>query len=176
MTWTSFNNRGEILRSVIATAGVRRDGILPMDVSGVAETFGDELTLLGALQLKWHTRLAGHIERELVTQPMNLQEAVEVAWGHAADELPGVRKILDHYRAEPLDEAMATAMAKATGNEHVLLAVMAGKSSVDDPKAAPIGADIEASARYTHQRPATDPAHRIEQPSLFERLKAVVAA
>ena len=49
MTWKSFHNRGEILRSVIATAGVRRDGYLPMDVSGVAETFGDELTLLAAL-------------------------------------------------------------------------------------------------------------------------------
>ena len=79
MTWKSFHNRGEILRSVIATAGVRRDGILPMDVSGVAETFGDELTLLAALQLKWHTRLSGHIERELVTQPMDLEGAVVAA-------------------------------------------------------------------------------------------------
>jgi hypothetical protein len=178
MTWKSFHNRGEILRSVIATAGVRRDGILPMDVSGVAETFGDELTLLAALQLKWHTRLAGHIERELLTQPMDLQEAVEVAWGHAGDELPGVRKILDHYRAAPTSEAMATAMAKATAKEHVLLAVMAGQSSVDDPKAAPIGAGIEARARLVHQaqRAAKVPTDRAEQPSLLERLKAVVAA
>jgi hypothetical protein len=174
MTWKSFHNRGEILRSVIATAGVRRDGILPMDVSGVAETFGDELTLLAALQLKWHTRLAGHIERELVTQPMDLQEAVEVAWGHAADELPGVRQILDHYQAEPTSGAMAEATAK----EHVLLGVMAGQSSVDDPTAAPIGAKIEARARLVHQgrRAAKASADRTEQPSLLERLKAVVAA
>lgn len=178
MTWKSFHNRGEILRSVIATAGVRRDGILPMDVSGVAETFGDELSLLAALQLKWHTRLAGHIERELVTQPMDLQRAVEAAWGHAADELPGVRKILDHYRAEPTTEPMATAMAKATAKEHVLLAVMCGRSSVDDPKAAPIGARIEAQARLAHrgQQAVTAPADDTEQPSLLERLKAVVAA
>jgi hypothetical protein len=173
MTWTSFHNRGEILRSVIATAGVRRDGILPMDVSGVAETFGDELTLLAALQLKWHTRLAGHIERELLTQPLDLQGAVEVAWRNAADELPGVRKILDHYRANPTDEAMATAMAKATGKEHVLLAVMAGQASVDDATAVPFGAKIEAKAR---QDRVTVPAEPVEQPSLLERLKAVVAA
>ena len=176
MTWKSFHSRGEILRSVIATAGVRRDGILPMDVSGVAETFGDELTLLAALQLKWHTRLAGHIERELLTEPMDLQGAVVAAWGHAADELPGVRKILDHYRAEPTDEAMATAMTKATGKEHVLLAVMAGRSSVADPNAVPIGAEIEASARHAHQHAVTVPAGPTEQPSLLERLKAVVAA
>jgi hypothetical protein len=176
MTWKSFHNRGEILRSVIATAGVRRDGILPMDVSGVAETFGDELSLLGALQLKWHTRLAGYIERELVTQPLDLQGSVEIAWGNAADELPGVRKILDHYRAEPTSEAMATAMAKATAKEHVLLAVMAGQSSVDDPKAVPSGARIEARARLAHQDTVSVPSERPEQPSLLERLKAVVAA
>jgi hypothetical protein len=178
MTWTSFHNRGETLRSVIATAAVRRDGLLPMDVAGVAETFGDELSLLAALQLKWHTRLAGHIERELVVQPMDLQHAVEVAWGHAADELPGVRSILDHYRAEPVDDAMATAMAKATAKEHGLLAVMAGFASVDDPKAAPIGARIEARAREAHQHRVTvaTPSHRAQQPSLLERLKAVIAA
>ncbi len=176
MTWKSFHNRGEILRSVIATAGVRRDGILPMDVSGVAETFGDELSLLAALQLKWHTRLAGHIERELVAQPLDLQAAVEVAWSHAADELPGVRAILDHYRAEPVDEAMASAMAKATAKEHVLLAVMAGQSSVDDASAAPLGARIEEAARRKHERGVPTPVETEEQLSLFERLKAVVAA
>ncbi len=176
MTWKTFHRRGDVLRSVIAVVDTRRDGLLPMDVDGVAETFGDELTLLAALQLKWHTRLAGHIERELVNQPMNLQEAVEVAWGHAADELPGVRKILDHYRSEPTTEAMATAMAKATGKEHVLLAVMAGQASVDDASAVPFGAKIEASARQRHLHRVTVPAEHVEQPSLLDRLKAVVAA
>jgi hypothetical protein len=176
MTWKSFQNRGEILRTVIATAAVRRDGLLPMDVSGVAGAFGDELDLLAALQLKWHTRLAGHIERELVTQPLDLRAAVETAWGHAADELPGIRKILDHYRAEPIDESMATAMAKATAKEHALLAVMAGLSSVDDHRAAPLGAAIEASARQAHEQRTAQPAEPVEQPSLLERLKAVVAA
>jgi hypothetical protein len=151
MTWKSFHSRAEILRSVIATAGVRRDGLLPMDVSGVAETFGDELSLLAALQLKWHTRLSGHIERGLMAQPLDLDAAVMAAWGHAADELPGVRQILDHYRAEPTDTAMARAMEKATAKEHLLLAVMAGKSSVADPKAVPIGAALEDRARLVHQ-------------------------
>lgn len=175
MTWKSFHIRGEILRSVIATSDSRNDGILPMDVVGVAETFGDELTLLGALQLKWHTRLAGHIEHQLAAQPMDLQHAVEIAWGNASDELPGVRAILDRYRTEPLDQAMATAMAKATTKEHTMLAVMAGRSSVDDASSAPLGARIEEQARMAHRgSPVRTPDD--DHPTFFERMKAVIAA
>jgi hypothetical protein len=61
MTWKSFHHRGVVLRAVIAEADARRDGYLPMQVEGVSETFGDELTLLGALTLRWHTRLAGRM-------------------------------------------------------------------------------------------------------------------
>jgi hypothetical protein len=175
MTWKSFHNRGEILRAVIATANVRRDGVLPMDLAGVAETFGDELSLLATLQLRWHTRLAGHIERELMNQPLDLPRAVEVAWGAAADDLPGIRRILDRYRAEPVDVAMAEAMRKATVKEHMLLATMAGKASFDDASAVPVGADIETRARHSHRGVSTLTVER-KQPSLLERLKAVVAA
>ncbi|MDQ4053784.1 MAG: hypothetical protein M3237_13925 [Actinomycetota bacterium] len=175
MTWKSFHHRGEILRTVIATANVRRDGVLPMDVAGVTETFGDELSLLAALQLKWHTRLSGHIERALGTQPLDLEGAVESAWRDAADDMPGVRRILDHYRAEPVDQAMADAMRKATVKEHMLLATMAGRSSVYDESAAPIGAEIETRARHAHRGVPTFTMEP-KEPSLFERLKAVVAA
>lgn len=181
MTWTAFHNRGETLRTVIVTADARRDAILPMDVDGVTETFGDELSLLAALQLKWHTRLAGHIERQLVNQPMDLGRAVETAWSNAADELAGVREILDHYRAHPIDDPMAAAMAKATAKEHQLLATMAGRASVQDVSAAPIGARIETRARHLHRGVTSIDAeqsveagqHRL---TLLERLKAVVAA
>ena len=61
MTWKSHHRRGDVLREVIRTADERLDGRLPLDVDGVADTFGDELTLLGALQLRWHTLLAGHV-------------------------------------------------------------------------------------------------------------------
>ncbi|MGA8245612.1 MAG: hypothetical protein WB797_01790, partial [Nocardioides sp.] len=98
MTWTTFHHRGEVLRTVTLTADERRDGILPMDVDGVRETFGDELTLLGALQLRWHTRLSGHIERALIERPSDLEQAVVDAWHATADELPGTRLVLDHHR------------------------------------------------------------------------------
>ena len=173
MTWKSFHHRGEILRTVIATADARRDGILPMDVEGVAETFGDELSLLGALQLRWHTRLAGRIERELMNQPMDLEQAVVTAWRETADELPGVLAIVDHYRAEPRDRAMADAMTKSAAKEHTLLAVMAGRSSAQDAASVRVGAEIEmrlAPPRPTPRSPPTS------QPGLLDRIRAALAA
>ncbi len=38
---------------------------------------------------------------------------------------------------------MAEAMAKATAKEHMLLATMAGQSSIDDAVAVPVGAALE---------------------------------
>jgi len=151
MTWTSFHRRGEILRDVIASADRRRDGRLPLDLPGVAETFGDDLTLLGALQLRWHTRLAGRIERELMAEPLELEDAVVAAWHTAADELPGVRKILDRERTAPSTPAIADAMTKAAAKEHALLAMMAGRVSTPDAAAARIGAAIEDRARATYR-------------------------
>ena len=175
MTWKSFPRRGEILRDVITTANERRDGNLPMDVEGVADTFGDELTLLGALQLRWHTRLAGRIERELMAQPMDLGRAVVAAWHATADELPGVLAIVDHHRAAPRDEAMAEMMAKATAKERVLLAMMAGRVSAPDATAVRVGEAIEQEARATY-RPAPNAGRRAPQPRLLDRIKAVLAA
>jgi hypothetical protein len=172
MTWTSFHRRGEILRDVIATANRRRDGRLPLDLAGVAETFGGELALLGALQLRWHTRLAAEIERGLLAEPLELQDAVVAAWHTTADELPGVRAILDRERTAPSTPACSEAMAKATAKEHLLLAMMAGRVSTPGPAAARVGAEIEDRARATY-RPAPV---TTEPPSLLGRLKAVLAA
>ncbi len=177
MTWKAFHNRGETLRVVIATAAERRDGILPMDVPGVAEHFRDELDLLGALQIKWHTRLAGHIETELSVQPMDLRAAVVAGWARAADELPGVRMIIDHYRSHPVDDAMAQAVVRMTAKEHHYLAAMAGRASVAREEGHAIGAEIEKVARHT---PAGAPAIAAveDEPRrpFMERLRAAIAA
>lgn len=175
MTWTAFHNRGEILRTVIATVDLRRDGTLPMEIDGVTETFGDELTLLGALSLRWHTRLAGRIERELMGQPMDLERAVVAAWHATAEELPGVRAVLDHHRDRPLDAAMADAMAKAAANERILLAVMAGRVSAQDATAARVGERIEQRARATF-RPVPRIPTRHAAPRLLDRIRAALAA
>ena len=157
MTWKSFHHRGDVLRDVIAAADARGDGLVPTDVPGVAETFGDELTLIGALQLRWHTRLAGRIERELMEQPLDLDGAVIAAWHATADDLPGIRDIVDRYRAEPLDAAMEQALTKATAKERTLLAVMTGRVSTNvngpDSVAVRVGEEIEARARAAYRRP-----------------------
>ena len=149
MTWTTFHRRGDILRAVIDAADARRDGLLPMDLPGVPETFGDELTLLGALQLRWHTRLSGHLERALMDQPLDTDDAAVAAWHATADELPGTRLVLDHYRAEPLDEEMATMLATAAAKEQVLLAGMVGCAGATSGATAAAGAALEERARAT---------------------------
>jgi hypothetical protein len=187
MTWNSFHHRGDVLRDVIAAADARTDGFVPMDVPGVAETFGDELTLIGALQLRWHTRLAGRIERELMEQPRDMEAldaAVIAAWRATADELPGIRAIVDRYRAEPLDDEMAQALTKATSKERLLLAVMAGRVSTNvngpDAVAVRVGEQIEARARASYRRPVGAaegrPAHLGSRPGLMGRLLAALAA
>ena len=121
MTWKSHHDRGAVLRDVITEVDARRDGLLPMDVTGVTEAFGDELTLLGALQLRWHTWLAGRIERELAREPADPVAAASEARRATARDLPGVRAVIDHYTEHPLDEPMARATAIAARKERALL-------------------------------------------------------
>ena len=175
MTWKSHHRRGDVLREVIRTADERLDGRLPLDVDGVADTFGDDLTLLGALQLRWHTRLAGHIERELSDQPLDLENAVALAWLAAAEDMPGIRAVIDHYVAHPTSAEMARARTVATAKEHEMLALMAGRASGPGEAAARVGRSVERAARTSYVpgvRVLTAPA----APSLVQRLRAVLAA
>jgi hypothetical protein len=159
MTWDAFHHRGDVLRSVVDEANARRDGVLPMDLPGVAETFGDETALVAALQLRWHTRLAGRIERSLMDRPDDLESAVVSAWRGAATELVGVREILDAHRAAPATPEMGAALEKAHAKEAVLLAAMAGRASASDAAAVRLGERIEQKARAAYDPTAT-PRHR----------------
>jgi len=175
MTWNAFHSRGEILRTVTAAADARLDGLLPMDVDGVREVFDDELDLLGALHLKWYTWLAGRIDRHLMSQPLDLDAAVIGAWHATAEELPGVRMVLDHHHEHPLDAAMADTLATAAAKEQIMLAVMAGRAGTDNVGAASVGATLESRARASRPPVRRTPqAHRAA--GLIDRLKAVVAA
>ncbi|HLN78625.1 MAG TPA: hypothetical protein VK204_16400 [Nocardioidaceae bacterium] len=180
MTWDAFHRRGEVLRNVLQHAETHRDGALPMELPGVAETFGDETTLLGALQLRWHTRLAGAIERELMGHPMELEAAVIRAWRTTATELAGLRAILDACTTEPSSEEMATVLDKAHRKDWTLMAAMAGKASPADARAARVGRAIEQKAREAYRPTArpSDPGRRraTAKHSLLERFKAHLAA
>ena len=145
MTWDAFHHRGEVLRRVVDEAEARRDGVLPMELPGVTETFGDAHHLLAALQLRWHTRLAGSIERALLDQPDDLEAAVVSAWRAAAAELAGVRRVLDAHRE---------ALERAHRKEVVMLAVLAGRANAADVAAVRIGERLEERARATVHRAA----------------------
>ncbi|MDF9714717.1 hypothetical protein [Nocardioides sp. ChNu-99] len=181
MTWNSYHRRGEVLAAVAATADARRDGLLPTDVAGVAETFRDDLDLLGALQLRWHTRLAGRIDRELSGQPLDLEAAVVAAWVATARDLAGVRMVLDRATTEGAGEEADRMLGIAVTKERLVLAAMAGRSSFDDAASAAVGAAIEDRARATlAAEAAATPrvgAHAAgPRPTLLDRLRAALAA
>ena len=170
-TWDSFHRRGEVLRAVVEEANARRDGVLPMELPGVAETFGDEFSLIAALQLRWHTRLAGRIERALMEQPMDLESAVLSAWRGAATELAGVRRILDAYTAHPTSQEMAEALRTSHRKDWTLMAAMAGRASINDERAERVGPSAARSrpaarsANLARLRPPLQPRLR-RRPSL----------
>ncbi|MBF4160069.1 hypothetical protein [Nocardioides acrostichi] len=166
--------RGEILRQAMIVADIRLDGRLPWDLDGARECFADDLDFVGALSMRWHTRLAGRIEREIGEHPMRLEHGVTVAWTGIAEEMPGTRLVLDRAFAEPVDERMATALAKATAKERMLLAGMAGQSTAGDLRGVNVGARIEQQARaaWVVAAPTKQPSSR----SLFSRLRAALAA
>ncbi|HZJ07323.1 MAG TPA: hypothetical protein VFD59_17920 [Nocardioidaceae bacterium] len=178
MTWDTFHRRGEVLRAVLDEADARQDGTIAMEVPGVADTFGDELTLIAALQLRWHTQLAGTIEYELMEQPLDLESAVISAWCRTATELSGIRAIIDTYTDAPTWELMAHALTKARRKDWALMAAMAGKAGIADRGAAAVGRAVEERARHAH-RPTVSVRGRPRESgerSLLDRFKAHLAA
>lgn len=178
MTWDAFHHRGDVLRTVTAEVDRRRDGSLPMDLPGVSETFRGERDLLGTLHLRWHTRLAGRIERELAGQPLDLESAVVDAWRATADQLPGIRAVLDRQAADAdhADEETARVMAVAVAKERQMLAVLAGRVSTTEPEphGQRIGAELEERARTGWDQSTAD--DRVAPASFLHRLKAALAA
>jgi hypothetical protein len=193
MTWSTFHHRGATLQRVLETADARRDGLLPLDLPGVAETFHGELDLIAALWLKWNARLSGNIERALVAQPLDLEGAVASAWSLTSEQLPGLRAILDRYVESPSDSEMAAALGRAKEKEWARLAAAAGLANDESPAAARAGRQVELRARTesaeqrarqsaedllahatTDVRTSTDLDGAT--PSLVERIKAVLAA
>jgi len=139
--------RRDVLRAVVEEANRRCDGVLPTDLPGVGEVFGDELTLVGALQLRWHTRLAGAVEQAVEAEPGDPESAVVAAWRRTAQALAGVRAVLDARAEQPGSEAERAALRTAERKDRALLAAMAGLAAPADPGAAAVGRRLELRAR-----------------------------
>ena len=160
MTWNAFHRRGEILRTVVDTADARRDGVLPMQLPGVAETF--------ARRARPARRPAAEVARPAVGQhraradgePMDLEDAVASAWLPDRDQLPGIRLVLDRYVESPNDPEMAAALDRAKEKEWCRLATAAGLANDEGPAAARVGRQIELKARSA----VAHPRHRLRPP------------
>jgi hypothetical protein len=177
MSWNDFHHREEILRVVVDTADEKRDGVLPMHVAGVTENFTDELDLVGALLLKWNARLMGNIERALMREPMDLERAVAEAWRTTAEQLPGVRMIIDRCTDAPAGPEMERAMNRAHDREMAYLATVAGLSSVRAAGSIEAGRRVEQLARTGLAVPeAQEPGHDAPTESLADRIRAILAA
>jgi hypothetical protein len=188
MAWNAFHRRGEVLRAVSAAADQRLDGVLPLDVPGARESFADELDLVGALSLKWHARLSGNIERHLAGEPMSLESAVVAAWRTTAEQLPGVRLVIDRATELPATPELGAAMDRARRAERARLAQAAGLANDASARAVEVGARIEEQARAGLPRAATPAPAQPEAPaeapadtsaeraSFVRRIKAVLAA
>jgi hypothetical protein len=155
--WTAFHHRGEVLRTVTDEADLRRDGVLPMHLPGVTETFRDE--------------------RHLADQPMDLESAVRDAWVATAEELPGIRAVIDRHVESPTTAQMQQALDRALAKERVLLATTAGRASQAGHRAEAVGREIEEAARASYQPAAPMPTRVPTGSAAFvARIKAVLAA
>ncbi len=182
MTWNTFARREEILRAVVDTADRRLDGNLPTDLDGLPENFPTETDLVSALLLKWHTRLAGNVERILMHEPTGLEQAVATAWRQTAEQMPGVRLILDRAGHHDHTE-IASMVSRAQQREWVRLAMAAGTANHATSEAAGAGRRIEQAARAALSLPVPVDDHllsaadtREANESFVRRLKAVLAA
>lgn len=186
MSWNDFHHREEVLRVVVDTANENRDGVLPMHVAGVTQNFTDELDLVGALLLKWNARLSGNIERALMREPMDLEGAVAEAWRSTAEQLPGVRMVIDRCAEMPATPEMERAMNRAHDRESACLAAAAGLSSGRSTASIEAGRRVEGLARAgaalevkePERAPEPEPDQRPDAPTetLADRIRAVLAA
>ena len=185
MSWNDFHHREDILRAVVDTADENRDGVLPMHVAGVTQNFTDELDLVGALLLKWNARLMGNIERTLMREPMDLDVAVAEAWRTTAEQMPGVRLIIDRCTDAPPTPEMERAMKRAHDRELAYLATAAGLSSGHGAASIEAGRRVEELARTgvavpqaqkAESEPESKPGPDAPTESLADRIRAVLAA
>jgi len=182
MTWDAFHRREAVTQAAMELAEQRRDGALAWAELPEAEAaFGSQERLLQALQMRWHTRLAGAIEHELTKEPVDLEAGVVHAWRRCAARMPGLRALLDAHAgpAAGPDAGIDTGpLRTARRKEWMLLASASGVAALDDPAAATLGERIERRARSvvvdTAQPTIKHPAHRGN--SLLRRIRHALAA
>jgi len=150
MTWETYHRREAALKRAAASADRRLDGELPWDLTEVRAAFDTPEDLLLALHRRWHTRLAGAVERALTDPPADDLEACVVhAWRETAAAVPGTRLVLDRHDDDPT-------LARARAKQAAFLASAAGRAALGDPGAVRAGEAVRERAqgiRLDRRRP-----------------------
>ena len=125
-----------------------------------------------------------------MSEPLDLEAAVACAWRMTAEQLPGVRLVIDRTPSTP-DPEMAAAMNRAREKEWVRLATAAGLANDEGAAAVAAGRRVEERARAglaAPRRPDRRAQPKAAQPprppsttparsrSFVDRIKAVLAA
>jgi hypothetical protein len=145
-SWDRMHSRTASLREVVA--GLDAGEPLPEAVGG----FADRGDLLRELHGIWSRRLGGRLDLALETDDHDLSESVARAWLDTAEDLPGIRRVLD-------DQADHPAVRHARRIELRTVAVAAGLATFDDPVAssARAGAVLVGSLRGNGPAPESRP-------------------
>lgn len=167
-------SRAGVLHGVIEEILGRNDGQIPTDIEGI-DTFFDGIDdLVNALLLRWHTRLVASLERGLVDDPEDREEAVIEAWRHATWIYSGVRKVIDNIADHPPTEEVAHAARATARNDWAAMAIAAGLASGLDEPAIRAGHRLELEARQrNHVEHST--ARRPRPRTVLGKLKAMLA-
>jgi hypothetical protein len=143
IAWDTYHRRATALRRVIADLDRSGSSTLPWDEE-LATVFDDPDDLLVALHDVWTRRLAGRVDLALEIDEHESAESVALAWREVADELSGLRRVLDRQEDNPV-------LRHSVRHEHRLLAVAAGFATIGDPpsRSAAAGERVVARIRAT---------------------------
>lgn len=143
IAWDTYHRRATALRRVIADLDRSGSSTPPWD-DELAALFDSPDDLLVALHDLWSRRLAARVDLALEIDEHGPEESVALAWREVADELSGVRGVLDRHQDNP-------ALRRSDRQEHRMLAVSAGLATIGDPasRSAAIGARLVARIRGT---------------------------
>jgi hypothetical protein len=125
IAWDTYHRRATAVRRVIADLDRSGSSELAWD-DELAAAFDDPDDLLVALHDVWNRRLASRVDLALEIDEHESAESVALAWREVADELAGVRRVLDRQADNPV-------LCHSRCQEHRMLAVSAGVATIGDP-------------------------------------------
>ena len=155
IAWDTYHRRATALRRVITDLDRSGSSTLPWN-DELADVFDDPDDLLVALHDVWTRRLAARVDLALEIDEHEAGESVALAWREVADELSGVRRVLDRQQDNPV-------LGHSGRQEHRLLAVAAGHATISDPLSRSAAAGERLVARIRGADRSSDGGSRLTE-------------